>query len=72
MNFSRDPSKWAQEVIFNLKINRPSHPPLVFNNSNVIQTHSSMILDYRLTSNNHFENGSAKVNRGTMVIRKLQ
>ena len=59
MNFSMDPWKSAQEVIFNLKSNRPSHPPLVFNNSNITQTHCQkhlgMIIDCRLPCNNRFE-----------------
>ena len=58
-NFTTDPSKWAQKVIFNLKSNRPSHPLLVFNNSNVTQTHCQkhlgIIIDYRLTCSNRFK-----------------
>ena len=36
MNFKPDPAKKAQEVIFSRKINKPSHPDLIFNNNQVI------------------------------------
>ena len=35
MSFNPDPSKKAQEVIFNRKFKNVSHSPLVFNNANV-------------------------------------
>ena len=31
-SFNSDPNKQAQEVIFSRKLNRSTHPPLVFNN----------------------------------------
>ena len=44
MGFNPDPSKQAQEVIFSPKIKKPSHPDLIFNNNQVIQTHTKNIL----------------------------
>ena len=40
MSFNPDPSKQAQEVIFNCKSKKPTHPPLDFNNDSVSQTFS--------------------------------
>ena len=49
MSFNPDPKKQTQEVIFSQKSKAISHPPLVFNNNNVIQTasqkHLGIILD---------------------------
>ena len=48
-SFNPDPKKQAEEVIFSRKSKAMSHPPLVFNNNNVIQTtsqkHLGIILD---------------------------
>ena len=38
MSFNPDPSTEAQEVIFSQKIKKPSHPLLIFNNNQVMQT----------------------------------
>ena len=38
MIFNPDPTKQAQEVISSCKTKKLPHPPLVFNNTNVIQT----------------------------------
>ena len=40
MSFNPDPKKQAQEVIFSQKSKATSHPPLVFNNNNVMQAAS--------------------------------
>ena len=40
MSFNPDPKKQAQEVIFSRKSKATSHPPLVFNNNNVMQAAS--------------------------------
>ena len=49
MSFNPDPKKQAQKVIFSRKSKAMSHPLLVFNNNNVIQTtyqkHLGIILD---------------------------
>ena len=38
MSFNPDPSKQAREVIFSREIKKTSHPDLIFNNNQVIQT----------------------------------
>ena len=67
MSFNPDPCKQAQEVILSRKLKRSSHPPLVFNNNNVSQTfsqkHLGVILDFKLTFEEHFNNVLAKVNK---------
>ena len=45
MGFSPDPKKQGQEVIFGWKSKAISHPPLAFNNNNVIQSTSQKYLD---------------------------
>ena len=35
MTFNQDRSKQVQEIIFNRKLKKATHPPLLFNNSNV-------------------------------------
>ena len=53
MSFNLDPSKQAQEVIFNRKSKRSTHPSLVFNNNNAYKTisqkHLGVTLDFKLT-----------------------
>ena len=57
MSFNTDHKKEAQEVTFSRKSKAISHPPLVFNNNNVIQTksqeHLGIILDTRLSFEKH-------------------
>ena len=76
MSFNPDPSKEAQEVIFSRKSKRSTHPPLVFNNINVSQTFSQkqlgVILDFKLTFEDHLSNVSANVNKTIGFLRKLQ
>ena len=75
MSFNADPSKHAQEVIFSRKSKRSTHPPLVFNNKNVSQTYSQkhlgVILDFRLTSEEHLNNILDKVNKAVGLLRIL-
>ena len=56
MSFNPDPSKQAQEVIFNHKIKKLPHPSLVFNNNNVLQTSSQKHLGVTLELSQHFTN----------------
>ena len=76
MIFNPDPSKQAQEVIFSRKSKRSTHPPLVFNNNNVSQTYSQkhlgVILDFKLTFEEHLNNVLAKVNKAVGLLRKLR
>ena len=67
MSFNPDPRKQAQEVILSRQIKRSTHPPLVFNNNNVSQTfsqkHLGVILDFKLTFEEHFDHVLAEVNK---------
>ena len=76
MSSNADPRKQAQEVIFSRKSKRSTHPPLVFNNNNVSQTYSQkhlgVILDFKLTFEEHLNNVLAKVNKAVGLLRKLR
>ena len=76
MSFNPDLKKQAQEVIFSRKSKAISHPPLVFNNNNVIQTtsqkHLRIILDTGLSFEKHLETVLCKINKTIGLIRKLQ
>ena len=75
MSFNADPSKHAQEVIFSRKSKRSTHPPLVFNNNNVSQTYSQkhlgVILDFKLTFEEHLNNVLVKVNKAVGKLRNI-
>ena len=78
MKMSFDPylSKQAQEVIFSRKSKRSAHPLLVFSNNNVSQTYSQkrlgVILDFKLTFEEHLNNVLAKVNKAVGLLCKLR
>ena len=76
MSFNRDPSKQVQQVIFSCKLNRPTHPPLVFKNNNVSQTfhqkYVDVILDFKSTFEDHFNNVIVRVNKTIGLLRKLR
>ena len=75
MTFNPDPKKQAQKVVFSRK-SKQSHPPLIFNNNNVIQataqTHFGIILDTRLSFEKHLETLLCKTNKSIRLILKLQ
>ena len=76
MSFDPDLSKQAQEVIFSRKSKRSAHPLLVFSNNNVSQTYSQkrlgVILDFKLTFEEHLNNVLAKVNKAVGLLCKLR
>ena len=75
MSFNPDPSKQAQEVIFSRKLKRVTHPPLVFNNAvsqRKSQKHLGIILDSKLTFEDHYKTVLSKTNRTIGLLRKLQ
>ena len=76
MSFSTDPSKQAQEVIFSQKLKKVTHLPLVFNNANVSQyksrKHLGIILDSKLTFEDHYKTVLSKTNRTIGLLRKRQ
>ena len=76
MSFNPDLSKQSQEVIFSQILERVPHPPLVFNNADVSQCksqkHLGIILDSKLTFEDHYKTALSKTNRTTRLLRKLQ
>ena len=75
MTFNPDCSKQAQEIIFSRKLKKATHPPLLFNNINVSQvnsqTHLGVILDVKLTFEEHLKNVFNKPNKTIGLLRKL-
>ena len=76
MSFNPDPCKQAQEVIFSRKLKNVSHPPLVFNNANVSscksQKHLGVLLDSKLTFQEHCKTVLSIINGIIGLLRKLQ
>ena len=72
MSFNPDPSKQAQKVIFSRKSKRSTHTLLVFNNNNASQTcsqkHLCVILNFKLTFEEHLNNVLAKVNKSSRPL----
>ena len=66
---------WASKAILSRKSNRSAHPPLVFNTDNVSQTYSQkhlgVILDFKLTFDEHLNNVLTKVNKVVGLCSKL-
>ena len=75
MTFNPDCSKQAQEIIFSRKLKKVTHPPLLFNNNNVsqvnFQTHLGVILDVKLTFEEHLKNIFNKTNKTIGVLRNF-
>ena len=65
-----------QEVIFSRKLKKATRPPLVFNNATVSQRksqkHLGIILDSKLTFEDHYKTILSKTNRTIGLLRKLQ
>ena len=76
MNFNRDPTKQAPEVMFSRKSEEIYHPPLVFNNTSVSQSSSQknlcVILGSNLISDEHLKMVSLKISKTLGLLRKLQ
>ena len=75
MTFNLDCSKKAQEIIFSRKSKKATHPPLLFNNNNVSQVnsqkHLGVILDLKLSFEEHLKNVFNKTNTTIGLLRKL-
>ena len=69
MNFNPDTSTQSQKVVFSRKIKITTHPQLLNLFSTIIQY---MFLDFKLNSQEHFENMLIKVNKTIVLLRKLQ
>ena len=75
MSFNPDPSEQAQKVIFSRITKKEYHPPLAFNNNNVSETNSQkylgVVLDNRLSFEDHLKMILNKVNKTIGLLRKL-
>ena len=75
MTFNPDRSKQAQEIIFSRKLKKATYLPLLFNNNNVsqvnFQTHLGVILDVKLTFEEHLKNVFNKTNKTIGLLKKL-
>ena len=76
MIFKPDLTREAQEVVFSRKLNKPVHPNLIFNKSQVSQTksqkHLSLILDNKVNFNEHLKGVLDKISKTIGLICKLQ
>ena len=76
MSFNPDPSKPAQEVIFSRKLKTVPHPSVTFNNNPLslcpAQKHLGLVLDSKLTFNEHINHILSKVNQSIRLLRKIQ
>ena len=77
MNFDSDLTKQAQEVIFSGKTKKKLlYPPLAFHNTNATQSiylkHLGIILDSKLTFENHLKLVTTKTNKTIGLFHKVQ
>ena len=76
VKFIPDHIKQAQERIFNRKKTIYIHPVVYFNNTPVNSTethkHLGMILDSKLSYNNHLQSKFGRVNKTIGLLRKFQ
>ena len=74
--YNPDSTKQAQEVIFSRKNNKPCHPDLIFNQTNVNRTssqkHLGLILDEKLDFKEHVKALIDKASKGISVLMKLR
>ena len=75
MSFNPDPSKQVQAVLFSNKVTKANHPNIMFNGNTVQksanQKHLDLILDEKLTFNDHITSKLTIVNKLTSTLRKL-
>ena len=75
MQFNPDKNKQAIQVIFSQKKDKPVHPSLFFNGSEVVNKaeyrHLGMILDSKLNFLSHIKEAIVKARRGIGIIRFL-
>ena len=75
MNFNRNTTKQAQEVIFSRKVKKTVHPPLLFNNASVTRTssqkHLGIIIDNQLKFDDDKKIMFRKTSQNKGVLRKL-
>ena len=75
MSFNLGPSKQAQEVLFSKNVTKTNHPNIIFNGNTVQksanQKHLGLILDEKLTFNDHITSKLTTVNKLTSTLRKI-
>ena len=75
MKFKPDSSKQAQDVLFSRKLQKVSHPELIFNNSDVSRINSQkylgLVLDSKLIFHDHLDIVFTKVRKTIDLLRKL-
>ena len=73
MESNPDKNKQAVQVIFSCKKYKPSHPTLIFNQSEVVKKdehiYLGMTLDSKLNFNNHVREALIKARGGIGIIR---
>ena len=76
MNFNPDPSKQAEELLFNWKTSSKPYPSLNFNDNPVhqvqLQKHLGLFLDPKLSFDEHIQCILIKTRKITELIRELQ
>ena len=76
MSFNPDQSKPAREVIFSRKLKTVPHPSITFNNNPLslcpAQKHLGLVLDSKLTFNEHINHILSKVNKSIGLLRQFQ
>ena len=74
MSFNQNPSKQAQEVLFSNKATKTNHPNIIFNGrkktveKSANQKHLGLILDEKLTFNDHITSKLTTVNKLTSTL----
>ena len=75
MSFNPDPSKQGQEILFSNKVMMTNHPNIIFNGNTVQksanQKHLGLILDEKLTFNDHITSKLTTVNKLISNLRTL-
>ena len=73
MSFNPDPMKQAVEVIFSRKRTTVNHPPISFNDTQVVRVnehkHLGIILDSKLTFSSHIQSIISKTRQGVGMLR---
>ena len=76
MSFNPDLSKQAVEILFSRKRNIEQHRELSFNNMPITvepyQKHLGLVLDSKLSFNQHLKDKICKANKGIGVIKRLR
>ena len=76
ISFNPDSTKPAQEVIFSRKLKTVPHLSITFNNNPLslcpAQEHLGLVLNLKLTFNEHIKHIFSQVNKSIGLLRKFQ